>query len=88
MKLFAVVLLLTFHMSALAESGIKFIDNIDSFNRAYDQAYERQRRLKKDRAEDAVAAQERDEYVRGYRRTDGTYVEPHYRTQPNNTKSD
>lgn len=34
----------------------------------------------------AVAAQ--DHYVRGYARSDGTYVAPHYQTNPNNTTSD
>ncbi len=29
-----------------------------------------------------------DENVRGYTRQDGTYVEPHYRTTPNNTRGD
>lgn len=27
-------------------------------------------------------------YVRGYYRSDGTYVKPHYRSAPNNDKSD
>jgi len=27
-------------------------------------------------------------YVRGYVKSNGTYVEPHYRSSPNNTKSD
>jgi hypothetical protein len=29
-----------------------------------------------------------DESVRGYTRQDGTYVEPHHRTAPNNTRDD
>jgi len=29
-----------------------------------------------------------DVYVRGYTKKDGTYVQPHYRTSPNSTKSD
>ena len=29
-----------------------------------------------------------DEYVNGYVRRDGTYVQPHYRTEPNSTKLD
>lgn len=29
-----------------------------------------------------------DEYVQGHFRKDGTYVEPHYRTESNNTKFD
>ena len=29
-----------------------------------------------------------DEYVNGYTRKDGTYVQPHYQTNPNNTKLD
>ena len=29
-----------------------------------------------------------DVYVRGYTRSDGTYVAPHYRSSPNYTKSD
>ena len=29
-----------------------------------------------------------DTHVRGYTRQDGTYVEPHYRTDSNNTKYD
>lgn len=29
-----------------------------------------------------------DVYVRGYYRNDGTYVAPHYRSNPNNTRSD
>jgi len=29
-----------------------------------------------------------DEYVRGYSRSDGTYVQPHYRSSPNQYKSD
>lgn len=34
---------------------------------------------------DVVSAQT---YVRGYTKKDGTYVEPHYRSSPNGTKSD
>lgn len=30
----------------------------------------------------------KDVYVKGYTRKDGTYVQPHYRTSPNNTKLD
>ena len=29
-----------------------------------------------------------DEYVNGYFRKDGTYVQPHYRSSPNSTKMD
>lgn len=29
-----------------------------------------------------------DEYVNGYFRKDGTYVQPHYRSSPNSTKTD
>ncbi len=29
-----------------------------------------------------------DEYVNGYTRSNGTYVEPHYRSSPNNTTYD
>ena len=29
-----------------------------------------------------------DSYVKGYTRKDGTYVEPHYRSSPNNSKFD
>jgi len=29
-----------------------------------------------------------DTYVNGYYRSDGTYVQPHYRSSPNNTKID
>lgn len=29
-----------------------------------------------------------DTYVRGYTRSDGTYVQPHYRTAPNNSLYD
>lgn len=29
-----------------------------------------------------------DDYVRGYTRNDGTYVQPHYQTERNNTKLD
>lgn len=29
-----------------------------------------------------------DQYVRGYVRKDGTYVQPHYRTTPNNNRYD
>ena len=29
-----------------------------------------------------------DEYVNGYTRKDGTYVQPHYQTNPNSTKLD
>lgn len=36
----------------------------------------------------AVAAEARDTHVNGYTRKDGTYVQPHYRTAPNNTSSD
>lgn len=28
------------------------------------------------------------DYVRGYTRKDGTYVQPHYRSSPNNTRID
>lgn len=35
----------------------------------------------------AVAAA-KDHEVRGYVKKDGTYVEPHHRTDPNSTKSD
>lgn len=29
-----------------------------------------------------------DEYVSGYTRSDGTYVEPHYRSSPNSVQTD
>lgn len=29
-----------------------------------------------------------DTYVRGYYKSNGTYVQPHYRSSPNSTKSD
>jgi opacity protein-like surface antigen len=29
-----------------------------------------------------------DEYVNGYMRQDGTYVQPHFKTSPNSTKID
>jgi len=29
-----------------------------------------------------------DEYIHGYTRSNGTYVEPHYRSSPNNTAYD
>lgn len=29
-----------------------------------------------------------DEYVKGYTRKDGTYVEPHHRTSPNSRRDD
>ena len=29
-----------------------------------------------------------DSYVKGYTKKDGTYVEPHYRSSPNNSKFD
>lgn len=29
-----------------------------------------------------------DEYVRGYTKKDGTYVEPHHRTNPNSRRDD
>jgi hypothetical protein len=29
-----------------------------------------------------------DQYVRGHTRSDGTYVQPHYRSSPNETQSD
>lgn len=29
-----------------------------------------------------------DDYVRGYTRKDGTYVEPHHRTNPNSRRDD
>lgn len=29
-----------------------------------------------------------DVYVRGYTRSDGTYVAPHYRSSPNSTRND
>lgn len=29
-----------------------------------------------------------DEYVNGYTRSDGTYVEPHYRSSPNQYRND
>lgn len=35
----------------------------------------------------ACAAQA-DTYVRGYTRSNGTYVQPHYQTAPNSTKLD
>jgi len=34
------------------------------------------------------AVQARDVKVDGYYRSDGKYVEPHYRSSPNNTQSD
>lgn len=36
----------------------------------------------------ATAAQARDVYVRGHTRSDGTYVQPHYRSAPNSSTSD
>jgi opacity protein-like surface antigen len=33
-------------------------------------------------------AEARDVYVDGYYRSDGRYVEPHYRSSPNSTQSD
>jgi hypothetical protein len=36
----------------------------------------------------AFAAEARDQYVKGYARKDGTYVEGHYRTQANKTQDD
>lgn len=33
-------------------------------------------------------AAQADEYVHGYTRNNGTYVEPHYRSSPNNTAYD
>lgn len=30
----------------------------------------------------------KDVYVRGYTRSNGTYVQPHYRTSPNSTRND
>lgn len=35
-----------------------------------------------------AAAAQADEYVNGYTRRDGTYVQPHYRTSPNSTTLD
>lgn len=35
-----------------------------------------------------VASVHADEYVNGYTRSNGTYVEPHYRSSPNNTAYD
>ncbi|MBZ4690270.1 MAG: hypothetical protein JG765_1521 [Cereibacter sp.] len=35
-----------------------------------------------------TAAMAQDVYVDGYTRSDGTYVSPHYRSAPNETKSD
>ena len=29
-----------------------------------------------------------DQYVHGYTKSNGTYVEPHYRSSPNSTRSD
>lgn len=29
-----------------------------------------------------------DNYVRGYQKQDGTYVQPHYRSEPNSIKTD
>ena len=36
----------------------------------------------------AFSAASADDYVNGYVRKDGTYVQPHYRTEPNSTKLD
>ena len=36
----------------------------------------------------ATIAFAQDVYVRGYYRSDGTYVQPHYRSSPNNTTLD
>jgi len=36
----------------------------------------------------ATAALAQDVYVRGYFRSDGTYVQPHYRSAPNSTTLD
>lgn len=36
----------------------------------------------------ATAAFAADTYVEGYVRKDGTYVAPHYRTAPNDTRTD
>lgn len=35
-----------------------------------------------------VLAKAQDSYVEGYYRNDGTYVQPHYRTAPNNNPYD
>ena len=35
-----------------------------------------------------VSAAYADNYVNGYTRKDGTYVQPHYQTNPNSTKLD
>jgi hypothetical protein len=35
-----------------------------------------------------ASVEARDVNVRGYSRSDGTYVEPHHRSSPNNTQSD
>ena len=37
---------------------------------------------------DAALAQTNDHYVSGYTRSDGTYVQPHYQTNPNGTRDD
>jgi hypothetical protein len=34
------------------------------------------------------AASANDHYVNGYTKSDGTYVAPHYQTNPNNTRTD
>ena len=36
----------------------------------------------------AASAQTPDHYVNGYTRSNGTYVAPHYQTNPNYTRSD
>lgn len=36
----------------------------------------------------SFSALAKDTFVSGYTKKDGTYVMPHYRTAPNNTKSD
>jgi hypothetical protein len=36
----------------------------------------------------SVPSMAHDTYVRGYEKSNGTYVEPHYRTAPNNTVYD
>jgi hypothetical protein len=36
----------------------------------------------------SAAAAQSDHYVNGYYRSDGTYVSPHYQTNPNSTRDD
>lgn len=36
----------------------------------------------------AASAVQADVYVHGYYRKDGTYVQPHYRSNPNSTRND